>query len=118
MKTEKTPSRHYYIRLQLKLAIVYTLIFSLVFAAAFLWFSNYAAGVAETRIDESLRHTLAAGVSRIDGDQLMALYETAEPTLFSDRGDDDPENDIYYTDDPRFWEIAAWLNTVRVVDPH
>ncbi|MEP7291048.1 MAG: HAMP domain-containing protein, partial [Chloroflexota bacterium] len=31
---------------------------------------------------------------------------------------DDPANDIYYTDDPRFWEIAAWLNTVRVVDPH
>ena len=118
MTTTTTPKRGIYIKLQLKLAIVYTLIFSLVFAAAFIWFYNYADNVAKSRIGESLQNALSAGASHIRGEDVIGLYETAEPTLFSDRGDDDPENDVYYTDEPRFWQIAEWLNTVRVVDPN
>src|SRR5690349_14942531 len=104
-----TRSGGLYVKLQLKLAIVYTLIFSLVFAAAFFWFYNYADNVAKTRIGQSLQNALTAGVSHINGTDFIELYQTAEPTLFSDRGDTDPENDVYYTDDPRYWEIAEWL---------
>lgn len=120
MTAETLPKRGLYINLQLKLAIVYTLLFSVVFALAFIWFYNYADNVAKTRIRESLENALQAGTSRISGDAVIGLFETAEPsaTPFSTRGDDDPDNDVYYTDDPRFWEIAEWLNTVRVVDPN
>ncbi len=107
-----------FVKLQLKLAIVFTLIFSLMFAAAFIWFYTFADGVAKSRISESLQNALMAGAARIRGVDVVGLYETAEPTLFSDRGDDDPDNDVYYTDDPRFWQIADWLHDIRVVDPN
>ena len=118
MSAEETSKRGIYINLQLKFAIVYTLIFSVIFIAFFIWFSNYAVNVAKTRISASLQNALIAGASRIRGEDVVGLYQTAEPSLFSDRGDDDPSNDVYYTDDPRFWQIAEWLNSVRVVDPN
>jgi hypothetical protein len=119
IKVEAPPQRNRrYIKLQLKLAIVFTLLFSVAFAVIFIWFYNYAAGVAKTRLGESLQYDLEAGIARIDGDEFMALYNEAEPTLYDDRGDADPDNDVYYTDDPRYWEIAEWLHTIRVVDPN
>jgi hypothetical protein len=118
MKTQPTPRRRFYIKVQVKLAIVFTVIFTVIFAAAFIWFYNYASGVAKTRINESLQNALVAGAERISGDEVIGLYEQAEPTLFSDRGDDDPDNDVYYTDDPRYWQIAEWLHTIRIVDPN
>lgn len=118
MTTEVKPKRRVFVKIQLKLAIVFTLIFSAVFAVTFVWFYNYATGVAKTRIGEALRDDLTAAVERIDGDTFMALYNEAEPTLFSDRGNTDPDDDVYYTDDLRYWEIAEWLHTVRTVDPN
>ncbi len=117
MTTEQT-KRRFYVKIQVKLAVVFTLIFSIVFAGSFIWFYNYATGVAKTRIGVSLQDDLTAAVARIDGDQFMALYNEAAPTLYSDRGDSNPDNDVYYTDDPRYWEIAGWLHTVRTVDPN
>ncbi|MCC6804002.1 MAG: HAMP domain-containing protein [Anaerolineae bacterium] len=105
-------------KIQFKLALVFTLIFSVVFAVIFIWFYNYATGVAKTRIGEALQDDLKAAVERINGDMFIALYDQAEPTLFSDRGSSDPDDDVYYTDDPRYWEIAEWLHTVRTVDPN
>ncbi len=118
MTTEQRPKRKFYVKIQVKLAVVFTLIFSIVFAAAFIWFYNYATGVAKTRIGVSLQDDLNAAVSRINGDEFMALYNEAEPTLYSDRGDTNPDNDVYYTDDPRYWTIAEWLHTVRTIDPN
>ena len=118
MTIEAKPRRALYVKLQFKLALVFTLIFSVVFAAAFIWFYNYATGVAKTRIGESLQDDLKAAVERIDGNMFIALYDEAEPTLFSDRGNSDPDDDVYYTDDPRYWQIAEWLHTVRMVDPN
>lgn len=118
MTNDTQPRRAIYVKLQFKLAVVFTLLFSVVFAITFVWFYNYATGVAKTRIGEALQDDLAAAVERIDGDMFMALYNEAEPTLFSDRGNSDPDDDVYYTDDPRYWQIAEWLHTVRTVDPN
>ncbi len=118
MSTQQTPKRRFYVKIQLKLAIVFTLIFSIVFAGSFIWFYNYAIGVAKTQINDSLQHALVAGASRISGDEVVELYNNAEPTLYSDRGDDDPDNDVYYTDDPNYWDIATWLWTLRTIDPN
>ena len=52
MTTEQTPKRSFYVKIQVKLAIVFTLIFSIVFAGSFIWFYNYATGVAKTRIGD------------------------------------------------------------------
>ncbi|MFN8565083.1 MAG: HAMP domain-containing protein [Anaerolineae bacterium] len=118
MTHEAKPRRAIYVKLQFKLALVFTLIFSVVFAVAFVWFYNYATGVAKTRIGEALQDDLKAAAEHIDGDTFIALYNQAEPTLFSDRGNSDPDDDVYYTDDPRYWQIAEWLHTVRTVDPN
>ncbi len=118
MTTDAPPKRHLYVKLQVKLAVVFTLIFTVVFAVIFVWFYNYATGVAKTRIGDSLQDDLAAATGGIDGDAFIALYNQAQPTLYSDRGGTNPDDDVYYTDDPRYWQIAEWLHTVRTIDPN
>ncbi|HVU13323.1 MAG TPA: HAMP domain-containing protein [Phototrophicaceae bacterium] len=118
--TTETPQkkRGLFIKIQLKLAIVFTLLFVVVFAIAFLWFYNFATNVAKTRIGEALTDDLNAGAARIDGDEFIALYNQGQPALFSDRGNSDPDDDVTYSDDPRYWQIADWLHTLRTIDPN
>ncbi len=94
-----------YLSLRLKLLIGFTLVFSLAFAGAFLWFYSFATDQALTRITEDLVNTMQAAVDGIDGDQLQSLYAEAAPR---------PDG---YTDDPRYWEQAAWLATVHAIEP-
>ncbi len=55
----------------------------------------------------------------IDGDKFMALYNEAAARPVIPTGETaNPDNDVYYTDDPRYWEIAEWLHTVRTIDPN
>lgn len=93
-----------FISVRVKLLVGFTLLFGVVFAAAFLWFYTYASGVAEERLRESLHNALVSTAARIDGDEFLALYEDAEP------------NADGYTDDPRYWEIAEWLHDVHEID--
>lgn len=94
-----------YLSLRLKLLIGFTLVFSLIFAGAFLWFYNFATEQALMRITEDLVDTMHAAVDGIDGDQLRELYANG---VARDDG---------YTDDPRYWEQVEWLATVHDIEP-
>ena len=59
-----------------------------------------------------------AAVARINGDEVHGTVQRGAADLYSDRGDTNPDNDVYYTDDPRYWKIAEWLHTVRTIDPN
>jgi hypothetical protein len=102
--------------IRIKLAIAFGFVFMLLFAGAFLWFYNFAIGVAKTQIQTNLNNALVNTAEGISGNTVVSLFNEAEPTLYDDRGDDDPENDVYLTDDPRYWEIAQWLWTVHQID--
>lgn len=104
------------VSIRVKLAIAFGLVFMLIFAGAFLWFYNFAVGVAKTQIEFNLTNALINTAERISGNTVVALFNEAEPALYDDRGDDDPDNDVYLTDDPRYWEIAQWLWTVHEID--
>jgi methyl-accepting chemotaxis protein len=93
-----------FISLRVKLLVGFTLLFFVVFAVAFAWFYTFASGVAEDRIRADLTNALVATSAGIDGDDFLALYNEAE------------RNEGGYTDDPRFWELATWLNTVHKLD--
>ncbi len=93
-----------YVSLRFKLLFGFTLIFFVVFAIAFYWFYTFASGVAEERIRTDLNNALVATAAGIDGDNFLAVYNESE------------RNADGYSDDPRYWEIARWLNTVHVLD--
>lgn len=95
-----------YISLRWKLLIGFTLIFSVVFAGAFLWFYNFTTETAMNRIKEDLVNTLIAAAGRIDGDELQALMK--EGTI--------RESDNY-TDDQRFWDQIQSLGVVYTIEP-
>ncbi len=107
-----------FISIRIKLAFGFGLAFTLIFAAIFYWFYGFSINVARTQIGESLVDVLTATALKIDGDVIVDLYNNSEPTLYDDRNDEDPDNDVYFTDDPRFWEIAQFLYSVRELNQH
>ncbi|MBN1304989.1 MAG: HAMP domain-containing protein [Anaerolineales bacterium] len=65
--------------LRWKLLIGFTLVFSVVFAAAFLWFYQFATQQALNRIQADLLDTLSGGTKSVSVDILIPLAETGEP---------------------------------------
>ncbi len=107
MQETKAPEqRIFFIRLQTKLLVGFTLLFSVVFAVAFLWFYRFATDMALGRIQEDLVSTIIPAAEGIDGDQLRALYT-----------EEVPAREDGYTDDPRYWEQVKWLATVHKIEP-
>ncbi len=105
MSEQKPKRRTVFLSLRVRLLIVFFLLFSAVFAGAYYWFYTFATGMAMNRLNEDLNTLLDGAAARIDGDQLVALVKEAKP-----RADG-------YTDDPRYWQQATWLNTIRRLDP-
>ncbi len=102
---EKTKGRTFFISLRTKLLAGFTLIFTIVFAVAFYWFYRFSTELAMQRITDDLVGTILGAAKLIDGDQFQALYTEAEP-----RADG-------YTDDPRYWEQAKLLWSVKQIEP-
>lgn len=94
-----------FVSLHLKLLLLFTLLFTVVFALAYYWFYTFATNQAIRRIGEDLRDTLVGAAAGINGDQLIALYETGQP------------NEAGFTDDPRYQAQIDWLDTVHKVEP-
>lgn len=101
----ETPRRQRFISMRVKILLGFTLLFSVVFAAAFWWFYNFATERAMNRIQQGLTDTLLAAAEGVDGDTLVALYEEAEA------------NEEGFTDDPRYQELLDWLDTVHKIEP-
>lgn len=96
----------FYVSLRWKLLIGFTLIFSLVFAGAFLWFYNFSTETSLNRIKEDLVNTLNAAAEKTNGDELESLIK--EGVVRESDG---------YTDDPRFWKQIDFLGIVFTIEP-
>ena len=95
-----------FISLRVKLLIGFTLVFSVVFAAAYYWFYDFATDMAFRRIEEDLRDTLTGFIEGIDGDEFVTLALEAEPGAEGVPGDD-----------PRYRRHQAWIGEVYRVEP-
>jgi len=94
-----------FVSMRVKLLVSLTLLFSIVFAAAFFWFSQLATQIALRRIEEDLVNTLQAAAAGVNGDELVALVQEGEP------------NAEGFSDDPRYIRQMDWLQQVHDIEP-
>jgi HAMP domain-containing protein len=99
-KTKRT-----FVSLRLKILVGFTLIFSAVFAGAFIWFLNFATDQALTRIKQDLLDTLKGAAAGVNGDELVALYENVQP------------NADGFSDDPLYINQLDWLQKIHDLEP-
>jgi hypothetical protein len=105
MTEQPTGQQARFVSLRAKLLVGFTLLFSVVFAGAYYWFYQFATEMALTRIEEDLVATLNAASEGVDGDEFAALAREGVPR----------EDGL--TDDPRYWEHLAWLETIHDIEP-
>jgi HAMP domain-containing protein len=104
VQTQTPTRRTITISLRVKLMIVFFLLFTVIFAAVFYWFYNFAAARANDRLVDDLYQLVDAGLFRINGDDFEALVREGQP------------NAAGYSDDPRYIEHVNWLATIKNVD--
>ncbi len=138
MSTQPTRKRAWFISLRLKLLVGFTLLFSVVFAAAFYWFYSFATTQAENKIRQDLLDTLQGAAAGADGDELVALAKDGQPNAAGKAWDavslagDDAEIARLtqealsgygqalpggFSDDPRYQHQMDWLQQVHNVQP-
>jgi len=105
MAVLKPQERMWFISINIKMLIGFTLVFSIVFAVAFYWFYDFASQQAMNRIQNDMVDTMMGAAKNIKGETLQELYHTAKP-----RGDG-------YTDDPRYWDHVNFLAMVSQIEP-
>lgn len=93
------------ISLMWKLLVGFTLVFSVVFAAAFYWFLTYSTDTALDKIQDDLVNTVTGAAKGVDTVELLALASEGVP------------NEAGFTDDPRFQTQLDWLDTVHSIEP-
>lgn len=103
--TDKGTQKRRTISLMWKLLIGFTLVFSVVFAAAFYWFLTYSTDAALEKIQDDLVNTVTGAAKGVDTEELLALASEAVP------------NEAGFTDDPRFQTQLDWLDTVHNIEP-
>ena len=94
------------VSLRLKLLVGFTLVFSLVFAAAFYWFYQFGTQMALGRIEEDLKVTLRGVLDGVNGDQFEALVKEG---VVDESG--------VPSHDPRYITHQKWLTTAMQIEP-
>jgi methyl-accepting chemotaxis protein len=122
-----TPVKSRFFSLRWKLLIGFTLLFSVVFAAAFYWFYTYATNEALGRIRFDLENTIKGAAYGVNGDDLVAIAAEAAPLtdpIQSSETLSDEEKLAQLTvildnfkKDPRMARILTWLEEVNKVEP-
>jgi HAMP domain-containing protein len=107
MATQTTvPSRKkgLYLSLRWQMLIMFGLLLSVGFFAAFYWFYTFASDQALNRIKSDLRETLEGGIAGINGDDFeqLAQLETSEA---------EPQENALYA------EHQAWLKDIQRIEP-
>ena len=92
--------------LRVKLIVGFTIVLTIVFIAAYLWFNQYARNIALNRIQEDLQVTLEGALDGVKGDEFESLVREA----IAD-GTGVPSQDI------RYQNHMAWLMTVLQIEP-
>jgi len=126
--------------LRWKLLIGFTVLFSVFFAAAFIWFLNFATQQALNRIQDDLLSTLEGASMVVDGDTLASLaqdgtpnaageawlevsnaeenespdLETLRAEALADYGEGTPTG---FSDDPRYQELMDQLQIIHNIEP-
>ncbi len=90
---------------RMKMLIGFTLLFSVVFAAAFYWFYTYSVDKSMGRIRDDLVDTIQGAAEGVDGDLLVELAREGEA------------NEEGFSDDPRYEELTDWLQMVHNLEP-
>ncbi|WP_448570683.1 ATP-binding protein [Trichothermofontia sp.] len=91
--------------LRTKLLIVFSILFSLVFAGAFYWFYTFTTEKTLTRLRADMRATLKGAAHGVDVEELWALYQTGE------------RNAVGASDDDRYQRQLRWLEVVHQIEP-
>ncbi|MGK7923707.1 MAG: HAMP domain-containing protein [Spirulina sp.] len=96
-----------FVSLRVKMLLLFTIVFSGVFAVAYYWFYQFATNTALRRIKVDLLDTMQAAARGVNGDELLALSKMREsrPGGYRD------------VTDPRYWEHVKWLATVERIEP-
>lgn len=102
---EKGTQKRRTISLMWKLLVGFTLVFSIVFAAAFYWFLTYSTATALDKIKSDLVNTVTGAAKGVNTEELLALANEGVP------------NEAGFTDDPRFQSQLDWLDTVHSIEP-
>lgn len=105
MSTTTPKKKQLFISLRIKILVAFTILFTVIFIGTYYWFFVFSTERAENRIREDLMNTMVAAAAEIDGDDIVALYKEGVP------------RDDGFTDDPRYWENIAWLDTVHEIEP-
>jgi HAMP domain-containing protein len=104
MTEQAAEQKRPFISLRAKILVGFTLLFSIVFAAAFYWFFQFATTMALGQIEEDMVNTLKAGAAGVDGDDFAKLA-VAE------------KNEEGFSDDPLYDEHMDWLITMHELEP-
>ncbi|NEQ98041.1 MAG: HAMP domain-containing histidine kinase [Cyanothece sp. SIO2G6] len=94
-----------FVSLRVKLLVGFSLIFSVVFAGAFLWFYNFTTDKTISRLRADLKSTLEGAAAGVDVDELLSLYREGQ------------RNAIGFSDDPRYLNQLEWFATVKSIEP-
>jgi methyl-accepting chemotaxis protein len=94
-----------FVSLRWKLLIGFTVVFSIVFFAAFYWFLTYSLKTLENQIAEDLKSTHAGASLGIPGDLVVELAEEGE-------ADADGSSDH-----PNFTVLMNWFEIVHDIEP-
>lgn len=93
------------VSLRIKLLIVFSVLFTLVFAGAFYWFYTFTTEKTLTKLRADMRATLKGAAQGIDVQELWALYHTGD------------RNAAGASDDDRYRRQMRWLATVHQIEP-
>lgn len=93
------------VSLRIKLLVGFSVVFTLVFSGAFYWFYAFTTDKVIARLRADMRSTLMGGLTGVNVDELMGLYEEGKP------------NAQGFSDDPRYIKLLAWFNTVNNIEP-
>ena len=113
---EQSAAGKVFISFRIKLVLVYTLLFTVLFVLIAYWLHAIAVDFVVRQISEDLANTLKGAtenkilsatdtVQTIDGDELQALIAEVEPD----------SNGL--TDDPRYWNQVKTLCAIRRIEP-
>lgn len=90
--------------LSTKLIIAFTLVFTLVFSAAYFWFLTSSVNIAKEAAITDLVGMLRGIAAGVNGDDFQGLIQEGQP------------RDDGYTDDPRYWTLAHHLADTKTYE--
>jgi len=109
MNVRKAMTQGFYISIRLKMIIMLTVVFSILFIGVFRSFYRVSTEMALDNMYSELMDVARNAAEGIDGDMHQALYENPEF--------DDKQQWPKGKTEERYWQIAEWLYTVHRSNP-